>query len=455
MTPNTSLLDRLAGLTGGPDAEADVRLARGAASTFVFKIVYSGLSFLGGLFLARWLGTAGYGAYAYAMAWIWFLVPAALIGLDTLLVREIAAYQVQSAWGEMRAFVLQAHRVVLCVSVGLALGAAAVARLFASRANPEVMLTLWVALLILPFLALTRVGQAALQGLHQVARGLLPAFVVQPVIFVSLLVGAHWLAPKLVTAPGAMKLNVASFAISWIVLLWVLWRYFPGAAKRAEPVHRELPWFRSVLPLLLFAGMYMVNGQADILLLGMIKGARDAGIYQVATRASGLIGFFLLAAIPALAPEISSLYAARRMDRLQQVITRAVRLTLLASLPVGLAFIIFGRWLLAHVFGSDFAQGRNALAILSVGQLANVAMGSAAYMLLMMGLEIDTAKGMAAGAVANIMLNAALIPRWGLEGAAFASATSMILWNVWLSVLAYKRLGVHSTALGRIWMARS
>jgi O-antigen/teichoic acid export membrane protein len=75
-------------------------------------------------------------------------------------------------------------------------------------------------------------------------------------------------------------------------------------------------------------------------------------------------------------------------------------------------------------------------------------------MLLMMGLEVDTAKGMAAGAVANIVLNAALIPRWGLEGAAVASATSMILWNVCLSVLAYKRLGVHSTALGRIWIER-
>jgi O-antigen/teichoic acid export membrane protein len=443
----------LAGLTGGPDAEADVRLARGAASTFVFKIVYSGLSFLGGLFLARWLGTAGYGAYAYAMAWIWFLVPLASLGLDTLLVREMAAYQVQSAWGEMRMFLLQAHRAVLCVSVGLALGAAAMARLFASHADPQVLLTLWVALFILPFLALTRVGQAALQGLHQVTRGLVPALVIQPVIFVSFLLGAHWLAPQLVTAPRAMKLNVVSFAIAWMVLLWVLWRYFPGAAKKAEPVPCELPWLRSVLPLLLFSGMYLLNGQVDILLLGMIKGAREAGIYQVSARASGLIGFFLLAAMPALAPEISSLYVARRMERLQQVITRAVRLTLLASLPVGLVLIIFGRWLLAHLFGADFAQGRNALAILSVGQLANVAMGSAYYMLLMMGLEVDTAKGMAAGAIANIVLNAALIPRWGLDGAALASATSMILWNVWLSVLAYKRLGVHSTALGRIWMA--
>jgi len=453
VTPNTSLVDRLAAITSGPDAEADVRLARGAASSFVFKLVYSGLSFLGGLLLARWLGTAAYGAYAYAMAWIWFLVPLASLGLDTLLVREMAAYKVQSAWGEMRAFLVQTHRVVLCVSIGLALGAAAAVRLFASRADPQVVLTLWMALFILPFLALIRVGQAALQGLHQVARGLFPFFVVQPVTFVSFLLGAHWIAPKL-NAPGAMKLNVASFAISWIVLAGVLWRNFPAAAKRAEPMHRELPWLRSVMPLLLFSGMYMLNGQVDILLLGMIKGAREAGIYQVASRTSGLIGFFLLAAIPALAPEISSLYAARRMDRLQHVITRAVRLTLLASLPVGLALVIFGEWLLAHVFGADFAQGKNALAILSVGQLANVAMGSAYYMLLMMGLEIDTAKGMAVGAVANLVLNAALIPRWGLEGAAFASAASMIVWNVWLSVLAYKRLGVHSTALGRIWSAR-
>ena len=104
MTPNSSLLDRLAAITRGPDAEADVRLARGAASSFVFKLVYSGLAFLGGLLLARWLGTAGYGAYAYAMAWIWFLVPLASLGLDALLVREMAAYRVQSAWGEMRAF---------------------------------------------------------------------------------------------------------------------------------------------------------------------------------------------------------------------------------------------------------------------------------------------------------------------------------------------------------------
>jgi len=451
--PNTSLLDRWAGIADGPDAEANVRLARGAASSFVFKIVYSGLSFLGGLLLARWLGTAGYGAYAYAMAWIWFLVPAALVGLDTLLVREMAAYQVQSAWGEMRAFLLQAHWAVLCVSVGLALGAAALARVFAFHADPEVLATLWAALFILPFMALTRVGQAILQGLHQVTMGLLPSLVVQPVIFVSFLMGAHWLAPKFVTAPGAMKLNAASFAIAWMILVGVLWCYFPEAGKRAERVQRNLSWFRSVLPLLLFAGMCMVNGQADILLLGMIKGVREAGVYQVASRTSGLIAFFLLAAMPALAPEISSLYAARRMDRLQKVITRAVRLTLLASLPVGLALIIFGRWLLGHLFGADFAQAGNALAILSVGQLANVAMGSAYYMLLMMGLEVATAKGMAAGAVANIVLNATLIPKWGLEGAAFASATSMILWNIWLSVLAYKRLGVHSTALGRIWLA--
>lgn len=45
----------------------------------------------------RLLAAAGYGAYAYAMAWIALLNVLAILGMDTLLVRNIAAYRTQSA----------------------------------------------------------------------------------------------------------------------------------------------------------------------------------------------------------------------------------------------------------------------------------------------------------------------------------------------------------------------
>jgi O-antigen/teichoic acid export membrane protein len=153
---------------------------------------------------------------------------------------------------------------------------------------------------------------------------------------------------------------------------------------------------------------------------------------------------------PAMAPVISSLYAAGKMEQLQRVVTKSARWTFLACLPLALGFLFLGRWYLLLIFGRDFAQGQTALAILTVGQLVNVATGSVGYLLIMTGHEREAAKGMAVSALLNIALNAALIPTWGLEGAATAGATSMMLANIWFSVVVYRKLGIHSTALGRL-----
>jgi O-antigen/teichoic acid export membrane protein len=124
-----------------------------------------------------------------------------------------------------------------------------------------------------------------------------------------------------------------------------------------------------------------------------------------------------------------------------------------------LVLILFGRWILAAVFGDEYAVGATALAILAAAQLANAAAGSVGQLLSMTGHERDAARGVALSALVNVALNALLIPRWGMNGAAAASAASLITWNVLLAILVHRRLGLHSTALGtprsaRIWLAR-
>jgi Na+-driven multidrug efflux pump len=46
-----------------------------------------------------------------------------------------------------------------------------------------------------------------------------------------------------------------------------------------------------------------------------------------------------------------------------------------------------------------------------------------------------------------------LIPEWGLEGAAVATAVGTSIWNILMAILVYKRLGIHTTVLGeiRLW----
>ena len=75
--------------------------------------------------------------------------------------------------------------------------------------------------------------------------------------------------------------------------------------------------------------------------------------------------------------------------------------------------------------------------------------------LTMTGHQRDAAASIGAGAVLNVVLNVALIPGWGLEGAAAATATSMIVWNLLLAVAVRRRLGINASALGRIGRGRA
>lgn len=79
------------------------------------------------------------------------------------------------------------------------------------------------------------------------------------------------------------------------------------------------------------------------------------------------------------------------------------------------------------MFGEEFTKGGVALTILSFGYLVNAAMGSVGTLLVMTGRERDAATSVGATAVMNVILNVSLIAGWGLEGAATATAISMIV----------------------------
>jgi O-antigen/teichoic acid export membrane protein len=112
--------------------------------------------------------------------------------------------------------------------------------------------------------------------------------------------------------------------------------------------------------------------------------------------------------------------------------------------------MLFGRELLALLFGAEYAGGGTALTILAGGQLFNAAMGSIGILLNMTGFERDSTKGVALAAIVNGGLCMILIPAWGSTGAATAMTASLLVWNIVLAFFLWRRTGLHATALGRI-----
>jgi O-antigen/teichoic acid export membrane protein len=154
-----------------------------------------------------------------------------------------------------------------------------------------------------------------------------------------------------------------------------------------------------------------------------------------------------------LSPTASALWAQGDVAELQRLATSGSRAALGTTALLVAGIVVFAEPLLL-VFGPEFRAGSTALVILAAGQLVNAFTGSVGALLVMTGHERDVAAGLAVGVATGIVLDLLLIPGLGITGAAIGGAAAMSVWNVTLSVVLYKRLGIHATALGPIRLRR-
>jgi O-antigen/teichoic acid export membrane protein len=98
--------------------------------------------------------------------------------------------------------------------------------------------------------------------------------------------------------------------------------------------------------------------------------------------------------------------------------------------------------LLLRLFGRGFDAGYMAMVILAVGNSAGGIVGPTALVLNMTGEQDATARAYGTAAVANILLNALLIPPLGIVGAACATGMTDVAVSVWLYGVVRRRFAV-------------
>ena len=428
-------------------------LLGGAAGGLALNVVNTGMTFLTTAVLARVLGVSDYGVFAFVVALGLVLAVPAVLGFDRLSTRDVAAYVARSSWDSLRGLVLSANLAVVLTSSIVALGAAVWAIL---SVNDQVLLRgLMIGLLAIPLMAVGRVGQGVLIGLHRVVSAQVPDLAIRPTLLLAIVLGVLMLGPGEIDSSMAVFLHVLTVAAATGVTLALLRRSWPSEASGIAARYETRSWFKSSLSLTLLSGITVLNAQSGTVLAGVLRGPEDAGLFSVAARGAALIAFGLGAVNAALQPTVARLWALGRQDELQHVVTVAARATLLFAVPVSGIFILFSTQILSVAFGGDYAAAAPALVILSVAQLLNAGMGSVGTLLVMTGHQREAASGIAVGAGLNIGLALVLIPLAGVMGAAIAAAISVVTWNVLLATAAVRHLDIHATALGRLSVRRS
>lgn len=183
------------------------------------------------------------------------------------------------------------------------------------------------------------------------------------------------------------------------------------------------------LPLVLASAMVVVIDKLDIIMIGIMLTNKDVGIYQISAQISSAMAMILIIFNTVFAPKIAELHHEGKVDDLKSLYIKSTRILALLSIISLLLMIIFSRFLL-QLFGTEFLDAQTSLILRSIGQFINVAVGSVWLMLSMTGQPRYVLYGNVVACLLNIILNYLLIPKFGIDGAAFASLVAVGLSNI-------------------------
>jgi O-antigen/teichoic acid export membrane protein len=394
--------------------------------------------------LTRTLGPEGYGAYAYAVAWATILAVPAVFGFDRLVVRLIARYEALEQFSLMRGLLSFSSRFVLGSSVGVGTFAAVAGIVLL---DDPLLAPFLLGTATVPVLAVLLIRQSLLQGLGRVELGLLPLFVAWPGILMVLTVVVALASPGRLDASLAVALNLTSLVAALGVASLLLRNHLAAAPRSAPPSRQVRGWLRAAAPLAAVAAVYLGGAHIGAILLGSLSGAEEVGLFQAPARLTELLALVLMAFNLQLQPIAARLHSLGNLAQLQAVAVRNARASFAFALPVGAAMIVFREPLLS-LLGPGFASAGDVLVILVAGQLVLAGAASASVVLTMTGHAAASAVGIGAGLAANVVACAILIPPLGAEGAALARLLDLLVWNVVLTEVARRKLGIRVTVFG-------
>jgi O-antigen/teichoic acid export membrane protein len=421
-------------------------LVRALAGSGAVRLAAIAGSFAVGIQLARMLGVVNYGYYGVALSIISIVGIPGELGISRVVMREVAASSAVGDNDRVLGALRWAGRTVLTLSLIMAVLVIAVAYLVGERRPEMPTLAILLGAPMIPLMALARLNGGALQGMHHVVRGQIPANLLRPV-FLSIGLFAAYFSGVRFGVSEAMALNsVVAALVAIIAYAWLRKRLPPGAVEQFVPKGRR--WLASAIPMALTDGMRLLQSELSILLIGIIAAPASVGLFRVATATATVAAAAVPMVVHVALPVTARLYAQQDRARLQKAVAAFAFAQFVGVVLLSLPLLIIPGTLLGLVFGEEFASAATALRILAAGQIANAFFGPNAVLLNMTHHERRVTRAMGIALVLNILGVIGLTLLWGITGAALAFMAALICWNVLAWIDSRHLLGIETSILG-------
>lgn len=166
---------------------------------------------------------------------------------------------------------------------------------------------------------------------------------------------------------------------------------------------------------------------SDRLFISYFVGMSALGIYSVVYGLSGTFMFLFFNAIfLMLFPVIAKLWNEDKKEDVKRIFKYSIKYALMFAIPAAFGFSILGKSFLAKFTTAEFATGYYLIPLVTSGYIFFLVAGMAEQIFLLIQKTKIIAIILTAACVENIILNALLIPRLGIAGAAIATTVTFV-----------------------------
>jgi len=397
------------------------KIVRNASWIIGARIAQAILSLIVSSLTARFLGPSNYGLIGYAQSIVTFVIPIMQLGLNAVLVQEIIKKPQDEGKILGTSLIMTFISAIVC---GLGVLSFVVC-VNAGEKETFIVCALYSLVLLCQSAEIIQYWFQAKYLSKYTSLLSLGAYTLVSIYKIVLLVfqkNVYWFA--------------VSYAIDYFLIavgMHIIYRRLGGQAfsfsgKYAVDLLSKGKYY------ILSGLMVAVFAQTDRIMLKLMVGDAETGLYSAAVVCAGLASFFFSAVIDSMRPAAVEQKEVSR-EAYDKVLIRLYSIVIYCAFAYSLFATLFADPIVSVLYGSAYSRSVPVLRTIVWYTTFSYFGGAKDVWILTEGKQKYLLFLNATGAFANIILNWFLIPLWGAVGAAAASLVTQFLANVVMMVI--------------------
>ena len=405
--------------------------------TLILRVIGVLILFGFTLFLTNNFSPKIVGQYDFVRAYLFVIGSICLLGCDQSILYFRGKFKGATVLSSLKSIYLKMVAIILMMSIILFVIVLAVNESFVDSffEDKGVYTLLYQATIILFFYAITTLNIELIRALDHLY---VAELFRNSIKYFPMIVGAiviNYINKQTYLVP----VFLGGFLVLSLITTLVVYYYF----SRNQEVSASVP--TSYKEIVTRSYPIAISGMALFLLLSFdilfLKKYRDdatIAFYSLAVKLMTILSMIIVTVNITVSTKIAEHHFKQNREELKKIIRNSSRLIFALTLPAALFICFFSSFILGF-FGPDYLAAREALLILTIGQVLCSAFGSAPVYLNMTGRQHVFQIIVLLAVLLNLGFNRFLIPIYGMTGAAIAFVISAVFWNLCSAIVIYKR----------------